>query len=88
MSSYTGAPSESLTLMLIPSWKGSFHVPGYCVNHQTNPPAPVNLNLSLMKEGTFGSGGRRILGFFHPAIVFFLKVWLLERQDQGGKHIT
>lgn len=58
--------------MLIPSWKDSFHVPGYCLNHQTNLPAPVNLNLSLMKEEAFGSGGRRgIFGLFHPIIAFF-----------------
>lgn len=41
------------TLMLIPSWKESFHVLGYSLNHQTNLPAPVNLNLSLMKEEAF-----------------------------------
>lgn len=72
MSSYRGAAARSLTLMLIPSWKDSFHVPGYCLNHQTNLPAPVNLNLLLMKEETFAPGDRRrIFGLFHPAMVFF-----------------
>lgn len=72
--------------MLIPSWKDSFHVPGYCLNHQTNLPATVNLNLSLMKEEAFGCDGRRrIFGLFPFAMVLFLEVWLLERHYQGGK---